>query len=453
MIISSDTHSTILLTVHFGNTQAKSLTINEWAKLSEKLKKNNLEPSVLLKGKLAEILNDCDIDWLPVDRLIGLLERGSALGFALEKWQRSGLWIISQQDDDYPERLKQNLGTKAPPILFGYGNQKLLEKGGIAVVGSRNADQEDLDLTRVLGYEAAKQGYTIVSGGARGVDEGAILSTLEHEGTSIGVLAKDLLRSALSGKYRKHILSGDLALISPFNPEAGFNVGNAMARNKYIYCLSDAAIVVNTTLDKGGTWTGAIEDLKSKWVPLWVQPKEYENTGNMGLVEKGAKWLPKDLSSLEDLIKGEKAQVPEIDFYELFLTKLVPLIRKNPKFKYEIKNRLGVHENQLGIWLKQGVEAALIKKKQKYELLPANLFNPTIDFKAYSADPNLDFYTLFCHKFDQITIDQPLSKKEIIDQLHLCSPQVDNWLKQGVENGQFEKLYKPVRYKSITKEF
>ena len=85
------------------------------------------------------------------NRLKALLDRGSALGFALEKWKRSGLWVLTENDEEYPKRVSHRLSTKAPPILFGYGDRRHLNKGGIAVVGSRHADQEDLDLTHVLG--------------------------------------------------------------------------------------------------------------------------------------------------------------------------------------------------------------------------------------------------------------------------------------------------------------
>jgi len=75
-----------------------------------------------------------------------------------------------------------------------------------------------------------------------------MLGALEHGGTSVGVLADSLLRSATSAQYRKQIMSGDLVLVTPFNPEAGFNVGNAVTRNRYIYCLADAAVVVSSTV-------------------------------------------------------------------------------------------------------------------------------------------------------------------------------------------------------------
>jgi DNA processing protein len=63
-------------------------------------------------------------------------------------------------------------------------------------------------------------------------------------------------------------MEGQLVLVSPYDPGAGFNVGNAMQRNKLIYALADAALVVNSDFEKGGTWTGAVEQLdKLKLVP------------------------------------------------------------------------------------------------------------------------------------------------------------------------------------------
>ena len=84
-----------------------------------------------------------------------------------------------------------------------------------------------------------------------------MLGALQSEGTSIGVMANNLLRASTFEKYREHLRSGNLILVSPFSPEAGFNVGNAMSRNKCIYCLSDAAVAVNSEPQKGGTWYGA----------------------------------------------------------------------------------------------------------------------------------------------------------------------------------------------------
>jgi len=97
------------------------------------------------------------------------------------------------------------------------------------------------------------------------------------------------MQACSSSKFRRHLLANNLALASPFHPEAGFNAGNAMQRNKYIYCLADAALVVHSGT-KGGTWNGAVEDLRSRWVPLWIKPTEDRSAGNADLVAQGARW-------------------------------------------------------------------------------------------------------------------------------------------------------------------
>jgi predicted Rossmann fold nucleotide-binding protein DprA/Smf involved in DNA uptake len=53
---------------------------------------------------------------------------------------------------------------------------------------------------------------------------------------------------------REVLLESRLVLISPYDPKSGFNVGHAMQRNKLIYALADAALVVNADEGTGGTW-------------------------------------------------------------------------------------------------------------------------------------------------------------------------------------------------------
>ena len=99
-----------------------------------------------------------------------------------------------------------------------------------------------------------------------------MLAALRGEGTVIGVVGDSLLRSSTSQKYREHLARGNLALVSPFQPEAPFRAWQAMERNKYIYCLADAAVVACSKLSQGGTWNGAIEALRAEWVPVWLRP-------------------------------------------------------------------------------------------------------------------------------------------------------------------------------------
>ena len=300
----------MLLTVSFGKSNtssAKPLTVKEWARFAVWLMDQGLAPSALLEGDVHNLLSEWVDRSVTLARIKGLLSRGSTLGLALEKWQRAGLWVITRADPEYPKRLRQRLRWESPPVLFGCGNKMLLEHDrGIAVVGSRDAREEDLSFTEDLGNKVARQGFTIVSGGARGVDQSAMFSALQNEGRAVGVLADSLLRSATSAKYRKPLLSGDLVLISPSNPELGFDVGRAMARNRYIYCLADAAIIVSSTVGKGGTWNGAIEGVRAGWVPVWVKPSSHPASGNSYLVDRGAQRLPDNLDSLAFLLTGSR---------------------------------------------------------------------------------------------------------------------------------------------------
>ena len=305
MEVSSQTPAVMLLTVSFGkssNSGEDPLSVKEWGRFAAWLRDQGLEPSVLLEGNVRSLLSGWADRSVTLSRIESLLGRGGALALALERWQRAGLWVITRADPEYPERLKRRLRSESPPVLFGCGNRTLLQHGGLAIVGSRDASKDDLTFTERLADIAASQGYAIVSGGARGVDQRAMFGSLENEGTAVGVLADSLLRSATSVKYRKFLLSNNLVLISPNNPELGFNVGKAMSRNRYVYCLGDAAIVVSSAAGKGGTWNGAIEGVKAGWVPVWVKQSSHSTSGNSDLVARGAHWLPATLDSIASLL-------------------------------------------------------------------------------------------------------------------------------------------------------
>ena len=89
-------------------------------------------------------------------------------------------------------------------------------------------------------------------------------------GVAVGVtvdprerLGRKELRSAIADEL--------LTLATPFHPSARWHAGNAMSRNRLIYALAQAAVVVASSPEKGGTRSGALENLKANWVPLLVR--------------------------------------------------------------------------------------------------------------------------------------------------------------------------------------
>lgn len=415
----------LLLTTHFGKpapSDPRPLTPTEWGRFAQWLREHEIQPETLLLRDPAVVLKGWHDPTITLDRIRYLLDRAGALGLALEKWERAGLWVLPRSDSHYPARLKKLLKNASPPILFGCGNQRLLNNGGIAVIGSRDARADDLAFTRQLSGEAALQGYSIVSGGARGVDEAAMLGALERDGTVIGVLADSLLRAATSAKYRSALMSNNLVLVSPFNPEAGFDVGNAMSRNKYIYCLADAAIVIATSKGKGGTWNGAIENLKARWVPLWVKRDQASDSGNAALVQAGARWLPEGSVRFDQLIENTQAQPPETAPPSLFDLQAAP------------EPNIPTPQDEPAPHLADTADQPSVSEQPQAGLFPAGL----------------TFYDLFLHRFKELTVHAPATVDQLSAALEIHKTQLNEWLKRAVAEGYASKYSKPTRYQWIT---
>ncbi len=317
-MVSERSKAIILLTAYLpgSNKKAKPLTTTEWNKLAIWLNNKKMIPEDLLSNDKEEILKEWRDSRITLERINLLLNRGAVMAICLDKWERSGVWVINRSDIEYPTEIRKKLNHLSPPIFYGIGNSKILKTEALGVVGSRNASEEDYQISFDLGKKVANLGFSIVSGGAKGIDEKSMLGSLENEGTCIGILADKLLKKSTSKIYRPHIMNGNLVFISPYNPEAGFNVGNAMARNKFIYVKSKATVVIHSGL-KGGTWTGAIENLKNKWVPVWVKQNDDQLSGNLELIKKGANSLPQNFSEwqMDQVINSNVIHSPSPDLF------------------------------------------------------------------------------------------------------------------------------------------
>jgi predicted Rossmann fold nucleotide-binding protein DprA/Smf involved in DNA uptake len=294
-MVSPRTQATLLLTARIAASstdQSRPLDVAEWNRLARWLAAKDLAPEDLVQGEIDAILEDWDDRRIEKDRLLVLLDRGHSLALMVERWLGTGMWMLGRSDDDYPQRLREHLKDSAPPLIFGYGDVRHFRNKGVAIVGSRDAPESDLLLAESLGRATSLAGYNVVSGGARGVDDRAANGAFGTEGTVIAVIADSLLRNASKKQYRDRLIQGDLVLMTPYSPEAGFSAGNAMGRNRLIYCLADAAVAVSSSNGTGGTFGGASNNLRAGWVPLWVAPTDNPESGNPALVEQGAGWLP-----------------------------------------------------------------------------------------------------------------------------------------------------------------
>jgi predicted Rossmann fold nucleotide-binding protein DprA/Smf involved in DNA uptake len=122
-------------------------------------------------------------------------------------------------------------------------------------------------------------------------------AALAAGGSAVGVLADSLLRMLRDRETQRALAEGQLCLVTPYKPSAGFSVPNAMGRNKLIYALSRATLVVTSDKGTGGTWAGAEEALRRKIAPVLVWRGEGVGPGNAALIAKGANAV-EDLSEV-----------------------------------------------------------------------------------------------------------------------------------------------------------
>ena len=443
--LSPDTEAILLLCGRFGGERGERhgpLSQKEYEALTRWLLVRERRPSDLLGEASGALLAELIEARLDRTRVEFLLARGTALALAVEKWQRSGLWVLSRSDPEYPKRLKKKLGQSAPPLLYGAGDTSLLDKGGLAIVGSRDASEVALDFTRSVAGACTRERLGVVSGGAKGVDSAAMQGASEAGGTVVGVLASDLLRASVNRQNRLGLQSGQLVLVSPFYPEAGFNAGNAMARNRYIYALADYALVVDAAAGEGGTWNGAVENLREGWVPLFVRIPG-DRPGNAALVSKGAlefAFSPSSSQSIGEylaeatraLVGDKTAAVASADLFGQPGETQTPVVEE-PVRPYS--------SDAPGL---QSIESAshLIVEESIATQVSTAQDQEKNDPKIVTFDAFADFVA----KLPQVLGDGVKTEKEIQMAFGLEKLQVKTWLKTAVEQGIVEKRKNPVSY-------
>jgi predicted Rossmann fold nucleotide-binding protein DprA/Smf involved in DNA uptake len=285
----------LLLTNRLVPLEAKPMTAREFWQLVERV-----DPADLVHDDAAGIAERIEVDGDEAVRLRTLLDASTALSFEQERLHDGGVSLISALDDAFPSGLRERLGTACPPFLLVAGPIEWLRRPGLGVVGSRDAGEPALDAARRSAELAVEQGWPVVSGLARGVDQVAMAGGLDAGGVVIGVPAEGISKASRNAEIRRRVHDGELCIASPYAPDAPFRPGNAMGRNKIVYALSQVTFVVASDDGTGGTWAGAKEALDRRYAPVAVWAGDGADDGNRALVRRGATPIT-DLTQLFDI--------------------------------------------------------------------------------------------------------------------------------------------------------
>ena len=248
----------LLLTGHLGDPERRPLTQAQFRELTRQAR--HMETPLTDRE-----LNEADLVSLGCGRelarrILDLLSQEDQLDWYLEQAQKKDCFPITRVNPLYPQRVQQRLGPEAPGCLWAKGDLSVLQQPLLALVGSRDLEEENRNFACETGRQAALQGYALVSGNARGADRTAQKSCLDNGGSVICVAADALETKPVQEK---------LLYLSEEDFDQPFSAQRALSRNRIIHTLAPKTFVAQCTLGHGGTWDGTTRNLRSLWSQVY----------------------------------------------------------------------------------------------------------------------------------------------------------------------------------------
>jgi DNA processing protein len=220
-----------------------------------------------------------DLDWLQID----------------------GNELIAFDDERYPALLSEI--PQAPAALFIAGDVDALWQPQVAVIGSRNPTSGGLANAGDFAGTLARQGFTITSGLALGIDAAAHQAALDAGAMTVAVLGSGLdeIYPARNRKLADAIRRQG-ALVSEFPPGTGAKREHFPSRNRIISGLSLGVLVIEAALNSGSLITARLAAEQGREV--FALPGSIHNPMAKGchrLIREGARLVETDAEILQEL--------------------------------------------------------------------------------------------------------------------------------------------------------
>jgi len=378
--ISVETKATVLLTTRLGEVgeDLKPLSPAEFRSVQSWLRNRGLSVGDLLNGNHRAAVNAMVDDGIGTPLIPSMLARTPKLAQSINRWNNAGIWVKGETDAEYPERLRQRLGSAGFPLIFGAGPIEFLNGGGVYIVGSRNSSDSGLRFSRTLARRCGDEGISVISSDMRGADREAMSAT---DGHIVCVLSDSLEKAVIAKRHRQLLGQGNLTVMTPFAPETRFRVANAIRVSRYQYCLADFAVIVETRRS-GGVWLGAEENRKENWVPAFVRTDESVPLGNEALLSLGLMSLSeKEVSECESIgaylisrltsrsapaastsLPASLSNETDSKLFDVFCEQLALFADTRARSPEEIQDHFEIEPEQAEAWIARALEEGYLEE-------------------------------------------------------------------------------------------
>lgn len=300
----------------------------------------------------------------------------------LSEYQSKNITILTWDDDDYPQRLR-NISS-SPPVLYLQGDLRSEDRWAVGVVGTRKVTQYGARVAEEICSTLARQGITIISGMARGVDTIAHRAALDVGGRTLAILGCGVDRIYPSENHAlAHEIVKNGAMISDYAPGTPPDGSNFPPRNRIISGLSIATIIIEAGEKSGALITAryAVEQGKDVFaVPGQIFAPL--NKGTNRLIQNGAHPLlrAQDVLDILDLkMISNKNEIQTVLPGDAFEVTLYDALKYEPLHIDEIKNKVNLPISKVSSTLTMMELKGIVKQVGKMRYMVVKEISPEYD--------------------------------------------------------------------------
>jgi len=231
----------------------------------------------------------------------------------LTKADAIGARLVGIGEPDFPPSLRS--ADAGPPLIYIQGNLETVNRKSLAIVGSRNASISGLKIASRLAAEIGSDGYTIVSGLARGIDTAAHQASIKTGTTAVFAGGIDVIFPKENKVLAQNIVENGGALVSEMPLGWQPRAKDFPKRNRIITGLSSGVLVVEAARRSGSLITARLAGEMGRLVlAIPGSPLDPRSEGTNQLIRNGAILT----TSKEDVVEALSPLDAEAADWQLF---------------------------------------------------------------------------------------------------------------------------------------